>query len=46
MNWDEEHDRLVEACRRSDPPLWADLLLFTILMCVAGWLTYLMITAP
>jgi hypothetical protein len=50
MNWDEEHDAMV---KKLDDRRWVgtsawgvDLILFIIIICVAGWLAYILITAP
>jgi hypothetical protein len=49
MNWDEEHDAMVKKLDEMPPPgipLWVDMALFVFIMCVAGWLAYMIITAP
>jgi hypothetical protein len=44
--WDDEQDKLVEACRRPDTPLWVDLVLLGIVLAVGSWLIYLILSMP
>lgn len=41
-----DEDKLVKACRRSDTPIWVDLILIGIVLAVGSWLIYLILSEP